>query len=49
MGTWDIGPFDNDTAADCSQRVDEASATRKAEVLTATPPPQHGSARIGQG
>ncbi|MCD2467138.1 DUF4259 domain-containing protein [Streptomyces sp. NPDC055893] len=33
MGTWDIGPFDNDTAADFSYRVDEAPAEKKAEVL----------------
>ncbi|MFE5796918.1 DUF4259 domain-containing protein [Streptomyces sp. NPDC056503] len=33
MGTWDIGPFDNDTAADFSYRVDEAADGRKAEVL----------------
>ncbi|MBD0708900.1 MULTISPECIES: DUF4259 domain-containing protein [unclassified Streptomyces] len=35
MGTWDIGPFDNDTAADFSYRVDEASDEGKAEVLRA--------------
>ncbi|MFE5732782.1 DUF4259 domain-containing protein [Streptomyces sp. NPDC056528] len=33
MGTWDIGPFDNDTAADFSYRVDEAPVEEKAEVL----------------
>ncbi|MDV5145256.1 DUF4259 domain-containing protein [Streptomyces sp. SBC-4] len=33
MGTWDIGPFDSDTAADFSYRVDEAPAEKKAEVL----------------
>ncbi|MFI8516736.1 DUF4259 domain-containing protein [Streptomyces sp. NPDC085481] len=33
MGTWDIGPFDNDTAADFSYRVDEAAAADKAAVL----------------
>ncbi|MFJ9430045.1 DUF4259 domain-containing protein [Streptomyces sp. NPDC101490] len=33
MGTWDIGPFDNDTAADFSYRVDEAPEEKKAEVL----------------
>ncbi|MDV9192118.1 DUF4259 domain-containing protein [Streptomyces sp. SR27] len=36
MGTWDIGPFDNDTAADFSYRVDEAPAEKKAEVLGAS-------------
>ncbi|NML49397.1 DUF4259 domain-containing protein [Streptomyces sp. R302] len=35
MGTWDIGPFDNDTAADFSYRVDEAPDGKKAEVLLA--------------
>ncbi|WP_329623766.1 DUF4259 domain-containing protein [Streptomyces sp. NBC_01255] len=33
MGTWDIGPFDSDTAADFSYSVDEAPAEKKAEVL----------------
>ncbi|MGW4721496.1 MULTISPECIES: DUF4259 domain-containing protein [unclassified Streptomyces] len=36
MGTWDIGPFDSDTAADFSYRVDEAPAEKKAEVLRGT-------------
>lgn len=35
MGTWDFGPFDNDTAADFSYRVDEAPAEGKAAVLLA--------------
>ncbi|MER5711713.1 MULTISPECIES: DUF4259 domain-containing protein [unclassified Streptomyces] len=35
MGTWDIGPFDNDMAADFSYRVDEAPAEKRAEVLRA--------------
>lgn len=35
MGTWDIGPFDNDTAADFSAQVDEAAAQDKAAVLLA--------------
>lgn len=35
MGTWDIGPFDNDTAADFSYRVDEAPTEKKADVLLA--------------
>lgn len=35
MGTWDIGPFDNDTAADFSSTVDEAPAEKRAEVLRA--------------
>ncbi|MEV5971049.1 DUF4259 domain-containing protein [Streptomyces sp. NPDC051921] len=35
MGTWDIGPFDNDAAADFTYAVDEAQGDRKAEVLLA--------------
>ncbi|MFE7548997.1 DUF4259 domain-containing protein [Streptomyces gardneri] len=35
MGTWDIGPFDNDTAADFSYGVDEAPAEKRAGVLRA--------------
>ncbi|WP_405853343.1 DUF4259 domain-containing protein [Streptomyces sp. NBC_00090] len=35
MGTWDIGPFDSDTAADFSYRVDDAPAEKRAEVLRA--------------
>ena len=35
MGTWDIGPFDNDTAADFSSTVDEAPSEKRAEVLRA--------------
>ncbi|MFJ2022708.1 DUF4259 domain-containing protein [Streptomyces sp. NPDC087897] len=33
MGTWDIGHFDNDTAADFGGRVDDADAGKKADVL----------------
>ncbi|MGW0120664.1 DUF4259 domain-containing protein [Streptomyces sp. NPDC003327] len=33
MGTWDIGPFDSDTAADFSYTVDAAPAEKKADVL----------------
>ncbi|MEI7033525.1 DUF4259 domain-containing protein [Streptomyces pratensis] len=33
MGAWDIGHFDNDTAADFGGRVDAAAAEKKAEVL----------------
>ncbi|MGW4705467.1 DUF4259 domain-containing protein [Streptomyces sp. NPDC004285] len=36
MGTWDIGPFDNDTAADFSYRVDEAPEEKRSDVLLAT-------------
>ncbi|MFE7514332.1 DUF4259 domain-containing protein [Streptomyces sp. NPDC057540] len=35
MGTWDIGPFDNDTAADFSYRVDEAPEEKRSDVLLA--------------
>ncbi|MFJ3902257.1 DUF4259 domain-containing protein [Streptomyces sp. NPDC090025] len=35
MGTWDIGPFDNDTAADFSYRIDAAPEANKAAVLLA--------------
>ncbi|MFD8209002.1 DUF4259 domain-containing protein [Streptomyces sp. NPDC059695] len=35
MGTWDIGPFDNDTAADFSYRVDETPEEKRADVLLA--------------
>ncbi|MGW4200859.1 DUF4259 domain-containing protein [Streptomyces sp. NPDC004726] len=33
MGTWDIGPFDNDTAADFSGHVDDAPPGERADVL----------------
>lgn len=33
MGAWDIGYFDNDTAADFGGRVDAAPPWKKAEVL----------------
>ncbi|WP_405636437.1 DUF4259 domain-containing protein [Streptomyces sp. NBC_01178] len=33
MGAWDIGYFDNDTAADFGGRVDDAAAEKKADVL----------------
>ncbi|MDQ0986142.1 DUF4259 domain-containing protein [Streptomyces sp. V2I9] len=33
MGAWDIGHFDNDTAADFGGRVDDADAEKKADVL----------------
>ncbi|WMX47311.1 DUF4259 domain-containing protein [Streptomyces roseicoloratus] len=35
MGTWDVGPFDNDTAADFSYRVDEVPSEQRAGVLLA--------------
>ncbi|MFI1246474.1 DUF4259 domain-containing protein [Streptomyces anulatus] len=33
MGAWDIGHFDNDTAADFGGRVDDAESGKKADVL----------------
>ncbi|GAB2728777.1 DUF4259 domain-containing protein [Kitasatospora kifunensis] len=35
MGTWDVGPFDNDAAADFSVQLDEAAAGQRAELLRA--------------
>jgi len=35
MGAWDIGHFDNDTAADFGGRVDDAEPEKKADVLRA--------------
>ncbi|MET7411685.1 DUF4259 domain-containing protein [Streptomyces rubiginosohelvolus] len=35
MGAWDIGHFDNDTAADFGGRVDDAEPGGKADVLRA--------------
>lgn len=34
MGTWDIGHFDNDTAADFGHTVDEAPSEKRADVLS---------------
>ncbi|AWZ09345.1 DUF4259 domain-containing protein [Streptomyces sp. ICC4] len=33
MGTWDIGPFDNDTAADFSGELDEAPEGEREAVI----------------
>ena len=33
MGTWDIGPFDNDVAADFSGNLDDLPQDRRAEAL----------------
>ncbi|MFG2298371.1 DUF4259 domain-containing protein [Streptomyces sp. NPDC048603] len=33
MGTWDIGPFDNDTAADFCGRLDDTAAATRADVI----------------
>ncbi|MDH6121171.1 hypothetical protein ABH930_005802 [Kitasatospora sp. GAS204A] len=35
MGTWDIGPFDNDTAADFSGRLDAAALAERPGLLRA--------------
>ncbi|MBT2380656.1 hypothetical protein AMK21_12165 [Streptomyces sp. CB00316] len=35
MGAWDIGHFDNDTAADFGGSVDDADPEKKADVLRA--------------
>ncbi|NEA59777.1 DUF4259 domain-containing protein [Streptomyces sp. SID13666] len=36
MGTWDIGPFDNDTAADFIGDLDEAAAGEREGVVRGT-------------
>ncbi|WP_328303260.1 DUF4259 domain-containing protein [Streptomyces sp. NBC_00435] len=36
MGTWDIGPFDNDTAADLGGDLDEAAASQREGVAHGT-------------
>ncbi|WP_338486396.1 DUF4259 domain-containing protein [Streptomyces sp. SCSIO 75703] len=36
MGTWDVGPFDNDTAADFSYTLDEAAADARAGIILGT-------------
>ncbi len=36
MGTWDVGPFDNDTAADISYTLDEAVADARAGIILGT-------------
>jgi len=33
MGTWDVGPFDNDTAADWSMKLDEAPADQREAII----------------
>ncbi|WP_030234613.1 DUF4259 domain-containing protein [Streptomyces sp. NRRL S-350] len=35
MGTWDIGPFDNDTAADFAGGLDEAAPGEREAVVRA--------------
>ncbi|WP_415952682.1 DUF4259 domain-containing protein [Streptomyces sp. KLOTTS4A1] len=33
MGTWDVGPFDNDTAADFCGELDEAAAGERTDLI----------------
>ncbi|MCM4078238.1 DUF4259 domain-containing protein [Paractinoplanes hotanensis] len=33
MGTWDVGPFDNDTAADWCGDLDEAAPEQRAGLI----------------
>ncbi|MDP9794969.1 hypothetical protein J2S43_003481 [Catenuloplanes nepalensis] len=35
MGTWDVGPFDNDTAADWCGDLNEAAPERRAALIRA--------------
>ncbi|MCX5410292.1 DUF4259 domain-containing protein [Streptomyces sp. NBC_00335] len=35
MGTWDVGPFDNDTAADFGGDLDEAAAGERGDIVRA--------------
>ncbi|MFD7671947.1 DUF4259 domain-containing protein [Streptomyces anulatus] len=35
MGTWDIGPFDNDTAADFGDDLDEAAREERESIIRA--------------
>ncbi|MCM1972101.1 MULTISPECIES: DUF4259 domain-containing protein [unclassified Streptomyces] len=35
MGTWDVGPFDNDTAADFSGSLDEAPEAERPGIIRA--------------
>ncbi|MEU3902147.1 DUF4259 domain-containing protein [Streptomyces sp. NPDC045251] len=36
MGTWDVGPFDNDTAADLCDALDEATANERENIIRDT-------------
>ncbi|MFE0421523.1 DUF4259 domain-containing protein [Streptomyces sp. NPDC058953] len=36
MGAWDIGPFDNDTAADFSGHLDDADPAAREELIRRT-------------
>ncbi len=35
MGTWDTGPFDNDTAADWCDQLEEAEPAQRAQLVEA--------------
>jgi hypothetical protein len=36
MGTWDVGPFDNDTAGDFCDALDEVAEGERKGILTQT-------------
>ncbi|MFD5661831.1 DUF4259 domain-containing protein [Streptomyces hirsutus] len=36
MGTWDVGPFDNDEAADFAYALDETAPDKREELVRAT-------------
>ncbi|QEU96929.1 DUF4259 domain-containing protein [Streptomyces kanamyceticus] len=36
MGTWDVGPFDNDTAADFCDALDQAAADKRETIIHGT-------------
>ncbi|MFI7687280.1 DUF4259 domain-containing protein [Streptomyces griseoaurantiacus] len=36
MGTWDIGPFENDMAADFAYTLDETALDRREDLVRAT-------------
>lgn len=36
MGTWDIGPFENDTAADFAYTLDETAPGKREDLVRAT-------------
>ncbi|MBT2451444.1 DUF4259 domain-containing protein [Streptomyces sp. ISL-43] len=41
MGTWDVGPFDNDTAADSCASLEEAAEADRRGLIRDTPERQH--------
>ncbi|MFD0020611.1 DUF4259 domain-containing protein [Streptomyces sp. NPDC058382] len=38
MATWDVGSFDNDTAADFGGGLDEAAAGEREGIVRSAPP-----------